>query len=56
MGGDNGGEGGRFFRNNYKGHMERTKREWNQVREVGMAGVGACGGGKRQTSVLEQQF
>ena len=25
MGEDNGGEGGRVFRNNYKGHMDKTK-------------------------------
>ena len=27
MGGDNGGKGGRVFRNNYKGHMDKTKGE-----------------------------
>ena len=32
--------GGRVFRNNYKGHMDKTKGGWNQGREVGMAGVG----------------
>ena len=26
---------------NYKGHMDKTKWEWNQGRQVGMAGVGA---------------
>ena len=25
MGGDNGGKEGRVFRNNYKGHMDKTK-------------------------------
>ena len=35
MGGDNGGEGGRVFRNNYKGHMDKTKGAWKQGREVG---------------------
>ena len=25
VGGDNGGEGGRVFRNSYKGHMDKTK-------------------------------
>ena len=35
-----GGKGDRVFSNNYKGHMDKTKREWNQGREVGMAGVG----------------
>ena len=32
--------GERVFRNNYKGHMDKTKRVWNQRREVRMAGVG----------------
>ena len=50
-----GGKGGRDFRNSYKGHMDITKGEWNQGREVGMAGVGGNGGGEMQTSVLEQQ-
>ena len=27
VGGDNGGEGGRVFRNSYKGHMDKTKEE-----------------------------
>ena len=39
MGGDNGGKGGRVFRNNYKGHMDKTKGLWKQGRKVGMAGV-----------------
>ena len=39
-----GGKGGRVFRNNYKGHMDKTKWGWNQGREVGMA-AGAGGGG-----------
>ena len=35
--------GRRVFRNNYKGHMDKTKGGWNQEREVGMAGVkGKC--------------
>ena len=33
------GKGGRVFRNNYKGHMYKTKVGWNQGREVGMAGL-----------------
>ena len=37
MGGDN---GGKVFRNNYKGHMDKTKGQWKQRREVEMAGVG----------------
>ena len=33
--------GGRVFRNNYKGHMDKTKGGlWQHGREVGMAGVG----------------
>ena len=40
MGGDNGGEGGRVSRNNYKGHMDKTKGGCNEGREVGMAVVG----------------
>ena len=28
VGGDNGGRGGRVFRNNYKGHMDKTKGGW----------------------------
>ena len=35
-----GGKEGRDFRNNYKGHMDKTKEWWNQGREVGRAGVG----------------
>ena len=34
------GKGGRVFRNNYIGHMHKTKEGWNQRWEVGMAGVG----------------
>ena len=49
------GKGGRVFRNNYKGHMDKTKVGCNQGREVGMAWVGKSGGGKMQTTVLEQQ-
>ena len=45
----------RVFRNNYKGHMDKTKRGWDQGREVLMAGVGGSGGGKMQTTVFEQQ-
>ena len=34
-------EEGKVFRNNYKGHMDKTKGGgWNQGRKVGMAGVG----------------
>ena len=34
------------FRNNYKGHMDKTKGGWNHGREVEMAGVGENGGGE----------
>ena len=40
---------GRVFRNNYKGHMDKTKGGgWKQGREVALAGVGGvvCGGGE----------
>ena len=40
MGGDNGGKMVKGFRNNYKGHMDKTNGGWKQGREVGMAGVG----------------
>ena len=32
--------GGRVFRNNYKGHTDKTKEGWKQGREGGLAGVG----------------
>ena len=32
--------GRRVFRNNDKGHMDKTKGEWKQGREEGLAGVG----------------
>ena len=45
VGGDKWGKRGRVFRNNYKGHMNKTKGGWKQGREVRMAGVGGSGGG-----------
>ena len=36
--------GGRVFRDNYKGHMDKTKGGWKQGREVGLAGIGGSGG------------
>ena len=48
-------EGGRIFRNNSKGHMDKTKGGWNQGSEVEMPGVVGRGSRKRQTTVLEQQ-
>ena len=55
VGGDNGGKGEQDFRNNYKGHMDKTKGGWN--REVGGDGWGGegSGSGEMQTTVLEQQ-
>ena len=48
--------GGRVFRNNYKRHMDKTKGgAGKQGREVGLARVGRSGGGKMQTTVIEQQ-
>ena len=38
---------GRVFRNNYKGHMDKTKRGV-EAREGGLAGVGGSGGGNCQ--------
>ena len=40
------GKGGRVFRNNYKGHMDKIKGGGDQGREVGMAGVGGIVGRK----------
>ena len=38
-------EGGRrFFRNNYKGHMDKTKAGWKKGREARRAGVGRGSG------------
>ena len=47
-------KGGRVFRNNYKGHMDKTKRGWGQGWEVGVGGVGGSGG-RMEAAVLEQQ-
>ena len=49
------GKGGRVLRNKYKGHMDETKRGWDQRQEAGMAGVGGSDGGKTETTVLEKQ-
>ena len=43
MGGDNGGKQGRVFRNNYKGHMEKTKEVRVEAREGGGDGWGGGG-------------
>ena len=37
--------GGRVFRNNYKGHLDKTTLGWKQGREVGLDGVGGTGRG-----------
>ena len=50
-----GGKRVRVFRNNCKGHMDKTKGGWNWGRVVGMGGVWGRGGRKRQKTVLEQQ-
>ena len=47
--------GRRVFKNQCKGHMDKTKRGgWKQGREVGLAGVGGNSGEKMQTTVIEQ--
>ena len=47
VGGNNGGKGGRVFRNNYKGHLDKSKGGgWDQGREVGITGVGGVMEGK----------
>ena len=53
MGGDNGGKG---FSNNYKGHMDKTKGAGGSEggRWVWLGSRGS-GGGKMQTTVIEQQ-
>ena len=43
VGGDNGEKGGRVFRNNYKGHMDKTKGA--EAREGGGDGSGWRGAG-----------
>ena len=43
MGGDNGRKGGRVFRKNYKGHMDKTK---GRAVEAGEGGGDGWGGGE----------
>ena len=50
-----GGKGGRDFRNNYKGLMDKTKGGGIRGGRWGRLGWGGSGGGKMQTTVLEQQ-
>ena len=38
MGGDNGGKGGRVFRNNYKAHMDKTKGGGSKGGKDGLGG------------------
>ena len=40
----------------YKGPMDKAKWEKDWGLEVGMAGVRGTGGGKMETTVLEQQY
>ena len=40
------GKEGRVFKNNYKGHMDKTKEGWKQGREEGLAGEGGVVGNK----------
>ena len=46
-----GGKCEKFFRNNYKGHIDKIKVGWDHGRGVVMAGVR----GEMQTTVFEQQ-
>ena len=47
--------GRRVFRNNYKGHRDKTKvGGYKQEKEVDLAGMGESGGKKIQTTVIEQ--
>ena len=48
---DNWGKGEGLSRNMYKGPMDKAKG-W----EVGVGGARESGGGKMETTVLEQQF
>ena len=54
--GYNGGEGGRVFRNIYKGHKGKTKGGVESGVGGGDGLGGGCGGEKMETTVLEQQF
>ena len=36
-------KGWRIYKNNYKGHMDKTRGWWKQGREVGMARVAGKG-------------
>ena len=55
-GGDNGGKRVKGFQEQLqRTHGQNQGGEWNQGREVGMAGMEGRGEGKRQTTVLEQQ-
>ena len=50
------GKGAWVFRNNYKGHMDKIKREWKQEREEGMPGVGGVVGGKCRQLYLNNKI
>ena len=45
MGGNNEGEGETVFRNNYKGHMDKTKGDGSKGGRWGWLGLGGSGGG-----------
>ena len=47
-----GGEEGRVYRNICKGHMDKTKRGWDQWWEVGIAGMAGNGGRKMEKLYL----
>ena len=49
-----GGKGGRVFRNNYKGHRDKTKGGGIRGGKWGWLGWGGIEG-EMQTTVLEQQ-
>ena len=55
MRGENGGKGGKGFRNYYKGHMDKTKVGVGSREGVEDGWSGGCGGGIRETAVLEKQ-
>ena len=55
MGGDSGEKRRRFFRNIYKGHMDKTKSGVGSRVGSGDDWGGETGRGKMETTILEQQ-
>ena len=55
MGVGNGGKRMKVCRNNYEGHMDKTKGGGIRGGRWGWLGWGRSGGRKMQTTVLEQQ-